>query len=643
VFRISRRPSRPTFWVLPGVGLLAGIVLVLVASSVLALAALAGARAVAQGESNWTRAQKDLVLSLHSYALSGDPDARERTEVAAQFHHDAAGVLALIRSGEADRSTLEAALAAFPGFEEAAGAFARTFIWFEGFSFVDAILRDWGAAQDLVGEILDRKPRVEEALARGEPAEVERLLAEILLIDEEIELLRLGFFEAAAHLSATVFGGGRLGLLLLGSLLLLLGSWGMVAVLRRLDRSEFELAQSRERFRQVTEGIREVFWLTTPDKTEMLYLSPAFESVWEVPREEVTDRFLGWLDRVVPEDRERVLQSVHAQPEGEAEIEYRIRTPSGQVKWLREKSFPVQDRAGAVVRIAGVTEDVSDRRALQEELLEAQKLRSLARISAGIAHEFNNLLTAIRSHVSFLGETLSDHPDARADLDGIDRAADRAAWITRRLLAFGRQEVVRPEPIEVDGLFADLVPLVHTLLPPRIDLEVEIEEGLPAVSADRRHLREAVLALVQNAREALDAGGGLRIEVRALRPADMEAPAVAGSADPGGARRRVRTDGRPLAESAFVVIAIADDGNGIPETIRERVFEPFARSETAGVTPGLGLPAVLGLMEQMGGGIRLESEEGVGTTVRLFLPVWTGAADGREGDPVKGSGDTAPG
>ncbi len=627
---------------LPGIGVLGAIVFVLVVSAVLALAALAGARAVAQGESNWTRAQKDLVLSLQSYALSGgDPAVRARADEAAGFHHAAADVLALIRSGEADQATLEAAVATFPGFEEAAGAFARIFVWFEGFSFVDAIIRDWGEAQDRVSEILARKPLVEDAVARGDGSETERLLGEIFGFDEEIELLRLGFFDAAARLSATVFGGSRLGIVLLGGLLFLLGSWAILSVLKRLDRSEWALAESRERFRQVTEGIREVFWLTTPDKTEMLYLSPAFEAVWEAPVRTASEAFLGWMDAVVPEDRERVLASVDRQPHEEVEIEYRIRTPSGRIKWLREKAFPVRNGRGEVVRVAGVTEDVSDRRALQEELLEAQKMRSLARISGGIAHEFNNLLTAIRSHVSFLEETLSTHPEARDDLVGIDRAAERAARITRRLLAFGRREVVRPEPIDVEELLADLLPLVHTLLPPRINLEVTIAEGLPPAWADRAHLREALLALAQNAREALDVGGTLRIEARAPGPSDVEPPRLAPGSTPESPEARIPVQGRTLTGLDWVVLEVADDGKGVPESLRDRIFEPFAHSETGGVAPGLGLPAVMGLMDQMGGGILLESEPGRGTSVRLFLPTWPSSRD--EGDPPEGSGGTPAG
>jgi len=612
------RSTRPGYWVAPGILGLAAIVLLLVAGSAVAFAALAGARAVAQGESNWTHAQKDLVIAMHSFASTANADDLGRLREAIAFHQGVEEILALVEGGEADRQTLEAAAAAIPGFEGEARAFARAFVWFRGAEFVNAAIAEWAHAQRQVAELARLAPALEAAVSQGDDPAVQGILANVNGLDREIGHFRARFVEASDRWARVALRGSAIALSLLGIVLLLLGSLGLVYVLRRLSRSEAELRESRARFEQVTGAIREVFWLTSPDKTRAFYVSPGFESVWGRGIEEAWADPMGWLDQVHPEDRERVEASLSAQQEGRYDIEYRIRTPGGQVKHLRDRAFPVPDEAGQVVRIAGITEDITERKALERELLQAQKLRSVAHLAAGVAHEFNNLLTAMRSHVQFLDQDLADRPDTRQDLDGIRVAADRAGMLTRKLLAFGRQQVVLPGPVNLAGLISDVTPLLRSLLPPRIRLEIEAPTDLPPARADREHLREALLSVVTNSRDALQAGGTIRLVARRLTAADL-VPVRTRLDEP--ARTGIPVEGRPLEGEDFVVLEVQDDGTGMTEEVRSQVFEPFYGGRNGAAAAGLGLPAVLGLMEQMNGGVALDSRPGEGTRVRLFLPL----------------------
>ncbi len=607
----STRPlTRPLAWLLPGTLALAAIVLALILVAVAAFAALAGARSVAQGESNWSRYQKDMVVGMQHFAATGDAEGLALAREAGAFHDQVEAVLRIIEAGDIDRRALEAATAAVPGFEGEAAPFARAFAWFGNFAFAQGVTSEWRFAQDRLGEIQALLPPLEVAVAEGDEDRIGELLQSARYWDAEIEAFRHRFFEASDAWARTALRGSGVALTTLGLLFVVLGFFAIRHVLRRLDRSEQAVAESRDRFREVTEGIREVFWLTTPDKLEMLYVSPAYAEIWGRPTTHLIANPLSWMDAILPEDRATVEASVERQRREEGEIEYRIRRADGSLRWIRERSYPIRSPDGELLRIAGLSEDITERKLLEEELLQAQKLRSVARLAGGVAHEFNNLLTAVRSHVQFLEADLADRPEAREDLEGIRMAASRAEGLTRKLLAFGRQQVVLPSPVDIGRLLAEVEPLLLSILPPRITLELHVAPDLPRARADRGHLREALLSLVTNAREAVEKRGLIRIEARALEWGDCSEDAP----------HTIPVEGRPLEGSDYLVLEVADDGQGIPPELRERIFEPFSRTRSGAAAQGLGLPAVLGLMEQMDGGLRLDSAPGEGTRVRLYLP-----------------------
>jgi len=204
-------------------------------------------------------------------------------------------------------------------------------------------------------------------------------------------------------------------------------------------RAEEALRASEERFRELAETIQEVFWVTDPSKKRMLYISPAYEKIWGRSCESLYAAPGSWLEAIHPDDRPRVLHSATSkQASGTYDEEYRIVRLDGETRWIRDRAFPVRDTSGVVQRIVGLARDVTERRQLAEQLRQSQKLEAIGQLAGGVAHDFNNILTAIsiQAEVAGLAENL---PEAIQEaLQQIGLYSERAANLTRQLLVFSR-------------------------------------------------------------------------------------------------------------------------------------------------------------------------------------------------------------
>ena len=231
--------------------------------------------------------------------------------------------------------------------------------------------------------------------------------------------------------------------------------------------------------------------------------------------------------------------------------------------------------------------DVTESRQLEAELLNAQKLESLGRLAGGVAHDFNNLLTGITGYASLLLERVNGDADLARDLGEIKRAADRATELTRQLLAFGRRQMLRPRPLDLNAVLTDVGGLLQRLLGDHIELTVRPGADLGVVQADPGQVEQVIVNLVVNARDALPAGGQVTIETR-------------------------------NGENGWVELEVADNGVGMDESTRAQVFEPFFTTRDDGV--GLGLASVYGIVHQSGGAVAVESDPGAGSTFTVRLP-----------------------
>jgi signal transduction histidine kinase len=252
---------------------------------------------------------------------------------------------------------------------------------------------------------------------------------------------------------------------------------------------------------------------------------------------------------------------------------------------------------------SALTAEMDRRQESEDQLRQMQRLEAVGQLTGGIAHDFNNMMAVVLSALSLLERRLGDEEsDVAQYIDGARQAAERAANLTARLLAFSRQQALAPEVVEVQGLVAELREVLDRTIPENIVIEIEVPPGVWPVFADRQSLENALLNLAINARDAMPDGGRLAIAASNIDAADT-------------ARR-----GRGIAPGDYVLIAVRDAGTGIPKGVIDRVFDPFFTTKPSGEGTGLGLSQVHGFMKQSGGHIAIDSTVGEGTTVELYFP-----------------------
>lgn len=384
-----------------------------------------------------------------------------------------------------------------------------------------------------------------------------------------------------------------------------LRSFSTIIDITERKEAEARLQESEERFRQLAEHIDGVFWITTPGKDVMEYVSPAYREIWgQSPSELYEDAGL-WLERVHPDDRERVRRALPRQREGRYEEEYRIVRSDGEIRWIWDRAFPVENEEGDVYRIVGVAEDVTTRKALERRLEEARKMEALGTLAGGVAHNFNNLLTVILADVDLLSEGETDDLTEEL-LSEIRKAAREAQVLTERLLTFGQQSSATPEPLDLNRLLNDEEPMLRRTLGEGIDLDIDLSGDLPRVRFDRSRAEQVIRNLITNASEAMTGEGRVRVSTRAF---DLHQEGAGKVAD--------------VEDASHVLLAVTDTGRGIEDGIRERIFDPFFTTKDRAVGEGLGLSIVRGVVERVGGTVEVDSTPGEGTTIRVYLPAVT--------------------
>jgi PAS domain S-box-containing protein len=251
-----------------------------------------------------------------------------------------------------------------------------------------------------------------------------------------------------------------------------------------------------------------------------------------------------------------------------------------------------------------ITRDVTERRDLEGRLRQSQKMEAVGQLAGGIAHDFNNLLTAIIGYADLLESGLQADPSLRGSLGEIQRAAERAAGLTRQLLAFSRRQVLQSTEIEITALVRDLIPMLRRLIGEHISIQDRTTPNLGRVLGDRSQVEQIVINLVVNARDAMPNGGPITI---ATSKAKLDAIAAAGELEPG----------------QYLLLEVSDTGIGMDAATQSRIFEPFFTTKEIGYGTGLGLATVYGIVKQMNGAVRVQSDVGIGTTFRIYLPETT--------------------
>ncbi|HEU5124461.1 MAG TPA: PAS domain S-box protein [Verrucomicrobiae bacterium] len=312
-----------------------------------------------------------------------------------------------------------------------------------------------------------------------------------------------------------------------------------------------------------------------------------------------------WAEHVHPEDRRLTLgEDTRLLTSGHSNKEYRFKHNDGGYRWLSDEQQLVRDAAGQPCEIVGVWMDVTDRKGLEAQLRQAQKLESIGQLAGGVAHDFNNILTVIQGHASLLlsNRALGDGPQESAQQ--IALASERAATLTRQLLTFSRKQVMQPKVLDVNDVVGNVLKMLKRLLREDVSLQVEYSANLPMVHADAGMLEQVLMNLAVNGRDAMPNGGELTISTAevAIGPEYLLSHAH------GSAGKHVR-------------LSVSDSGCGIDPEILPRIFEPFFTTKPVGYGTGLGLATVHGIVHQHRGWIDVESERGKGTVFRVYFPV----------------------
>jgi PAS domain S-box-containing protein len=264
---------------------------------------------------------------------------------------------------------------------------------------------------------------------------------------------------------------------------------------------------------------------------------------------------------------------------------------------------PLHDAAGDISGASIVLHDVTDIRETERKLQQAQRLDAIGKLTGGVAHDFNNMLTVITVNMEVLMDDLKNHPEALQLATLINQAADRCTELIQHLLAFARKQPLRPRNVDINNTVIEIAKLLRPTLGGQIEIDSILTHEVASAHVDASQLASALVNMAINARDAMADGGRLLIETRNVVLDEAYA--------------EVNVDVIP---GSYVMLAVSDTGTGMPAAIRDQVFEPFFSTKSGGMSSGLGLSMVYGFVKQSGGHIKIYSEEGHGTTIRLYLP-----------------------
>ncbi len=396
------------------------------------------------------------------------------------------------------------------------------------------------------------------------------------------------FAEPTGTISVFVYAAAAMGTLLV---------LRQIAALREGRRLFEDQLQREARFRSLVQHSSDIV-LVTDGQGRVLYVSPSVGRILGDGAIEIGST----LQQLVPPDEVESLEALLRGGRGQADhLDCRMRTSSG--RWRDIEIVSTDLRADPAVRgIVLNGRDVTDRNDVERQLRHAQKLEVVSHLAGGVAHDFNNILTAIRGSTELLLEDVPPGSSAAADLQGIAEAVDRAAAVTAKLLAFSRRQTVDRSVLDLNEVLTGLVPLLRQIVSDRIDVRVDGDPTLWPVKVDRGQIEQVIINLATNARDAMPDGGHLLITT-ANRT--LSSPVT----EPAGA-----------AEGDYASVAIRDDGVGMRDDVRLRIFEPFFSTKAPEQGAGLGLAMVHGIVTQSGGYITVDTAEGLGTSFTILLP-----------------------
>ena len=365
------------------------------------------------------------------------------------------------------------------------------------------------------------------------------------------------------------------------------------------------LAESEERLRAIVETIEEAFWIAEPGKIHASYISPGVEKIWGHPPERFLQKPALVLETIHPEDRAAFLQAVDQQAAGQhTSIEYRVFHADRSIRWVWDQGFPVRDAEGRLVAVNGIATDITQRKKLEAQLRQAQKMEAIGTLAGGIAHDFNNILGSIIGFTELARFDSGGNQVVLQNLNDALKASHRAKALVQQILAFSRQQESHSQPVQFGPIVREAAKLLRAAAPASIQFSVQIAEPLPTVLADPTQLHQMVMNLGTNAIQSIGSGHG----------------AVSLSLETFAADETFVAAHPEMNLGPHVRLAVSDSGSGMNSETMDHMFDPFFTTKPPGEGSGLGLSVVHGIVKNHQGIITVQSQPGKGTTFHIVLP-----------------------
>jgi len=364
------------------------------------------------------------------------------------------------------------------------------------------------------------------------------------------------------------------------------------------------LRASEEKYRFLVSNIPAVVFKGYADDT-VDFFDDKIEALTGYAKEDFLYRRLKWTDIILEEDSKgfRIVLIDALKSDKSYVRDYRVKTKDQRIIWIQERGRIFCDQEDRISHIDGVFFDITERKTLEAQLVQAQKMEAVGRLAGGLAHDFNNLLTGILGYGELMLWELPEGDPHRGYLEEIIRTTERASALTRQLLAFGRKQIIQPRVINLNELISGMEKMLRRLLGEDLDLIILLDPALAAVKADPSQMDQVIMNLAVNARDAMPRGGILTIETENV------------FLDEAYSRNHLE-----VVPGPYVMLAVGDTGIGMDAATQAHIFEPFFTTKEPGKGTGLGLSTVHGILKQSGGHIWVYSEPGRGTTFKIYLP-----------------------
>ncbi len=384
--------------------------------------------------------------------------------------------------------------------------------------------------------------------------------------------------------------------------------WGTQRDISEAKRSQELLRQSEEKFRLLFEESQDAILMTTPDGQVVDINEAGLELLGYASKAEVCRANIARDIYVNPEERE-IFKQILARHGYVIDFEFTVKRRDGQQRIVLESASAERDESGTIVSYRAFVRDITERKMLEDQLRQAQKMEGIGTLAGGIAHDFNNLLGIILGYATLLESPGIEPAKFRQSIDVIKKAVDRGANLVRQLLTFARKADPSFRSVHLHETIIELVKMLRQTFPKTITITTELDEHLPSVIADSTQLHQALLNLCVNARDAMsEEYGGTGVGTLTLQTGVV----------PGSALRQAHAT---AGADEYILIKVSDTGVGMDEATRGRIFEPFFTTKGLGKGTGLGLAVVYGVVNSHHGFVNVESEVGKGTSFILYLPV----------------------